>query len=74
MERADPKASLVERVRGALARKQLDGFAELRAEYGKVCEHIARLEALLAAKDPDFHGPDRAALGAMVGRPTSALD
>lgn len=77
LERADPKASVVERVRAALERSNRDRISGLRAEYRAVCDQIARLEALetlLAQRDPEFHSPDRSALREMAGRTDSALE
>jgi len=59
-ECADPKASIVDRVREAIEKNKAEdaeAVTAARIEYQELLERVARLEAALVVQDADFHRP-----------------
>ncbi len=75
-EIADPKNSVVEKIRAARARKKKDE-ALLHAgqdELQQIRDRLSRLESSLRVADADFHSDQIDALRRSSGDPDSALD
>ena len=70
-ESADPKSSVVERIRAATAEQEA---TNARQEYRELCDRIARLEADLRIQDEEFHSPDVDAFGAMARGSDRSMD
>lgn len=77
-ESADPKSSVVEKIRAARAKKKaMDDAAVLDAAtetYTDVLARISRLEAALRVSDQDFFELETDALCDMAGRQNQPLD
>lgn len=63
----------LERAREVAARNAKDA-EQLKHEYRRAVEILARLEAGLAAIDPDFHSPSMRALRDLAGRKAGSRD
>ncbi len=73
MEQPDPRASVVEQIRAAVARTQQDRLQEAKNEYRQVLECLTRLETALRVSDADFHQPQADALREMARGPDRPL-
>lgn len=76
-ECADPRASVVEKIREAQKRRARDDAEAIAAgkrEYTELLDRIARLEAALAIHDPDFHEHSIDALRGMARAEDQPLD
>jgi hypothetical protein len=71
-EAEDPRASIVESVRAAIALRDADAKAKAIDEFAKLSTRLARLEAAMAISDADFFGPQidgvRAATNGIGGK------
>jgi hypothetical protein len=70
----NPRAELVERVRAAVRKRQVERTREARNELAELNARIARVEALLRVSDPDFHQPEIDAAREMAGRTNRTVD